>query len=204
MVGVNSFKEAFYKRAARIIHGYRKKKGLSGEIFGKRIGVGKSTVTGYEQGKIQIPGHTLYLISRELDFEFAEFDPNIPAASEIIRKIAEFKRNKQKNKDSGMSVRMDFTRSVSLDQGYIPSSSPTPIRMRLEHEQFLDEYFSGSDPIKRKSLELLNSITRQYYHYQDMSRSHRALMDRTLEVIFEDKDKDKQKIIVEIRQKYGV
>ena len=198
-----AFKKAFYERAARLIHGYRKKKGLSGEVFGERIGIGKSTVTGYEQGKIQIPGHTLYLISKELDFEFAEFDPNIPAASEIIRKIAEFKRKRPQN-TSGADNRIGFVQRDGFDVGHISSPSPAPVRLRTEHREFLDEYFSEADPIKRKSLELLNSMIRQYYYFQDMSRSYRALMDRSLDVIFEDKDKSRQKIIVEIRQKYGV
>ena len=116
-------------------------------------------------------------------------------------KVADYKRKKR-----GLeSFQVNFTHPGSARDIFNASAPfPAPVRLMTEHRQFLDDYFSGEDFVKQKSLEMLNVMMRQYLYYQDMSRNSKALFDRALDVAFEYKDKSKQAVIVEIRERYEI
>lgn len=198
MIESEDIKQIFYKKAAHLIKSYRVKKGMTGEVFGEHIGVTKGAIAGYEHGKTRIPGDTMYCISKELGFEFAEYDPEIPRASEILRQIIEFKK-KRKQDDI---MRMGFTTSWNFSNSRSPKSG-SRVQLKEDHRLFFDEYMANADSTKRKSLELIYELMKQYCYYQEMSRSTRSLYDRAVDYIFEDKAGNKE-IIIEIRGKYQI
>ena len=193
-------KKAFYSHAGRVIKTHRKQANLTGKDFGAVIGVSKGMVSGYENGTAQIPGHTLYKISKVLEFEFAEYDPEIPKASEILGQIIEFKQKREQNGFG--SFRTDFTMSPSFHGG--SEVSTAPVQLREDYQRFFDEYMANVNNAKRKALDLAYELMNQYGYYQEMSRNARSLFERAIDYVFEDKNRDNKAIIIEIREKYQI
>ena len=193
-------KKAFYSHAGRVIKTHRKQANLTGKDFGAVIGVSKGMVSGYENGTAQIPGHTLYKISKVLEFEFAEYDPEIPKASEILRQIIEFKQKREQNGFG--SFRTDFTMSPSFHGG--SEVSIATVQLREDHRQFFDEYMANANNTKRKAIDLAYELMNQYGYYKEMPKNARSLFERSIDYIFEDKNRDNKAIIIEIREKYQI
>lgn len=188
-------KKVFYEHAGHIIRGRRKEAHLSGEAFGEYIDITKGMVSGYENGTTQIPGHMLYRISKVLGFEFAEYDPEIPKASDILQKIAEFKKTKAE------PIKIGFTQSpgISLRNG---DSKTVRVIFDETDKQFLDEYFNNTVPAKRKILDALNEMRLNNTYWDEMNGKDKRIFESMLKYIFQEKKSDDGDILERIYQKH--
>ncbi|MCR5249969.1 MAG: helix-turn-helix domain-containing protein [Lachnospiraceae bacterium] len=189
-------KQDFYTHAGTVISAHRTKKGWSDEALGASVGVSKATLSGYENGKTQMPAHNLYILSKELGFEFSEYDPEIPTPCDIFCQIARFKRKAKTtnsaNSAPGSSFRFTFSSSISAKE----------ICLKEEHRRFIDGFFAYMDGVSRISVALLYEMTRQYNSWDRMPKELQSLFDITFDIVFSSQLPEEQEELDQLRREY--
>lgn len=71
---------------------YRKKKNLTQEELGKKIGVGLSTISGYERGSSSPDNEKIYALSKVLEVSVNDFFPPIEDEDVLVRAENKFSK----------------------------------------------------------------------------------------------------------------
>lgn len=129
--------ESVAKYVGLKIKEYRKKNNLTQEELGKKIGVGLSTISGYERGSNSPDNDKMYTLSKVLGVSVSDFFPPVENDGDILNRVENKFNNKVSIED--MKFLQELASELNSKEGQDREGFLRSVKVAIQvHKNHLD------------------------------------------------------------------
>ena len=200
--------EVFIKNIGYVINLKRRQKGYKIDALAKEMGIDPSTLSRYENGKIDIPASAMAYASYVCDFELSEYTvrrQDEQKLSHLFKEIVRFGEEKRPEKFSQRIRKPRYDRTD--EQGNIiptyvietPEVEKEPVEPPTSEEDEKFELYMDMDSSGQKRHLLMYAV--KFAEMSDSSKDARIAVRAMTRCIASDKDKEIDKMLKEYLRK---